>query len=84
MQLAVPFCVVAPVTATATVVESPAAAPHAPPTAVAVAFVVYGKVRAVPFSVVNVTAGAVRSTAMLWAPELPVLAAASLWVATMV
>ena len=76
-----PFCVVEPVTAMFTVAESVAAVPHAPPTEVAVALVVYGNVRAVPFSVVSVTPGAVASTVIVEAALVPVLPAASAWVA---
>ena len=68
-------------TAIATVAASPAAVPHAPPTVVAVTLVENGNVRAVPFTVVSVTTGAVASTEIALAPLLPLLAAASVWVA---
>ena len=78
---AVPFCVLAPVTPTATVAVSPGAVPHAPPTEVTAAFVTKGNVRAVPFTVVKVTTGDVASMVSDLAPELPVLPAASVCVA---
>ena len=53
VQVAVPFCVLAPVIATETVVLTPAAVVQVPPTVVTVAFVVNGKVRAVPLTVVR-------------------------------
>ena len=43
--------------------------------------VVNGNVRTVPLTVVRVTTGAVRSTVMALAPLVPVLPAASVWVA---
>src|SRR5215471_12836764 len=52
---AVPFCVAAPVIATDTFAASPDAVPHAPLTVVTAAFVVYGKVRTEPLTVVSVT-----------------------------
>jgi hypothetical protein len=76
--------VLEPETATATVAVSPAAVPHAPPTVVATTFSASGNVRAVPFTVVSVTIGAVRSTLTTCAPVVPVLAAASVWVAVIV
>ena len=57
VQVAVPFCVLAPVTATETVALSPAAVPQAPPTEVTVTLVVNGNVRAVPLTDVSVTTG---------------------------
>ena len=68
-------------TAIATVAASPAAVPHAPPTAVAVTLIESGNVRAVPFTVVSVTTGSVWSTVIALAPVVPVFAAASVWVA---
>ena len=61
VQAAVPFCVLAPVTATDTVGLSPATVPQAPPTDVAVRLVENGKVRAVPLTDVSVTTGGVVS-----------------------
>src|SRR5262245_25263993 len=80
-QVAVPFWVAAPVTATFTVVESPAAVPHAPATDVMLVLVLKGNVRTVPLTVVSVMTGAVRSTVIVWAPLVPVFAAPSDWVA---
>ena len=80
MQVAVPLCVLAPVIETDTVVLTPAAMVHAPPTFVTVAFVVYGKVRAVPFTDVTVTVGADVWTVIAFAPLVPVLAAVSVCV----
>src|SRR5262245_38998351 len=45
-----------------TVALSPVAVPHVPPTVVMLAFVEYGNVRALPFTFVSVTVGAVVST----------------------
>jgi len=73
----VPDCVLGPVIDTLTVALSPAAEPHAPPNAVTLEFVVYGNVRAVPFTVVSVTTGAVLSTVIACTPLVPVLPAAS-------
>ena len=78
---AVPFCVLAPVMATETDAGSPAAVPHAPPTVVTVELVTNGNERAVPFTVVRVTTGAVVSTVIDLAPLLAELAAASVCVA---
>ena len=58
VQVAVPLWVLAPVIEIDTVVLTPAAIVHVPPTLVTVAFVVYGKVRAVLFTDVSVTVGA--------------------------
>ena len=81
LHAAVPDCVLAPVIDTLTVALSPAATPHAPPNAVTLEFVVYGNERAVPFTVVSVTTGAVVSTVIAFAPLDPLLAAASVWIA---
>ena len=78
-----PFSVLAPVTAMATMAASPAAVPQAPPTVVAVTLIASGKVRAVPLTLTSVTTGAVRSTDRLCAPVVPVFAAASDCVAMM-
>ena len=59
VHVAAPLCVLAPVIDTLTVVLSPEAVPQAPPIVVTVAFVVYGKLRAVPLTVVSDTTGAV-------------------------
>jgi hypothetical protein len=80
---ALPFWVAAPVIAIDTLAVSPAAVPHVPPSAVTGAFVECGKVRGVPFTVVSATVGAVRSMTMFCAPLVPVLPAASVWVAVM-
>ena len=74
---AVPLWVAVPVTATLTVAGSPAAVPHAPLTVVTDEFVVYGNERAVPFTDVSATSGAVLSTVIVWAPLVPVLPAVS-------
>src|SRR5262245_59575322 len=58
-QGAVPFCVLAPVIATDTVALTPDAVVQVPPSVVTVALVVYGNVRATPFTVASVTVGAV-------------------------
>ena len=79
-----PFWVVEPVTAMATVDASPATTPQAPPTAVAVTLIDSGKVRAVPLTVVRVTTGAVASTVITLAPVVPVFAAVSVCVAVIV
>ena len=84
VQGAVPFCVVDPVTAIATVAASPAATPHAPPTVVAVTLIESGNVRAVPLTVVSVTTGSVWSTVTTLAPVVPLLAAVSVWVPVIV
>jgi hypothetical protein len=84
VQGAVPFSVPAPVSAIATVPLSPAAVPHAPPTVVTVTLIDSGNVRAVPFTVVNVTTGIVRSTLIVCGPVVPMFAAASLWVTVIV
>ena len=68
-------------TDTDTVPASPVATPHAPPTLVATAFVRNGKVRTVPFTLVSVTTGAVLSTVIDWAPEVPTLLTLSVCVA---
>src|SRR4051794_2495123 len=81
VQAAVPFCVLAPVIATDTVGFTPAAVVHVPPTVVTVAFVENGKVRAVPFTDVSVTVGAVVWIVMTCAPLVPVLVAVSVCVA---
>ena len=81
LHVAVPFWVPAPVIATDTVAGSPAAVPHEPPTVVTVVLVVYGKVRAVPLTVVRVTTGAVVSTVIVFAPLVALLVAASVCVA---
>src|SRR4051794_31307572 len=79
-----PFSELGPLAAIATVVESPATVPHAPPTDVTVVLVAKGKVRALPLTFVSVTVGNVRSTVTVWAPVVPVLAAVSVWVAVIV
>ena len=81
VQVAAPFSLPAPVTDTDTVAASPVATPHTPPTVVATALVRYGKVRAVPFTLTSVTTGAVLSTVIACAPEVPTLLAESDWVA---
>ena len=80
-QAAVPLCVLAPVIDTETVVFTPAAVVQAPPTVVTVAFVEYGKVRAVPFTDVSVTTGALVWIVMVLAPLVPTLLAVSVCVA---
>ena len=77
VQVEVPLCVLAPVIATDTVVLTPAAMVHVPPTLVTVAFVVYGNVRAVLFTEVRVTVGAAVWTVIDCAPLEPVLPAVS-------
>ena len=84
VQGAVPFSELGPLAAIATVAASPAAMPHAPPIAVAVTLIESGNVRAVPFTVVSVTTGNVRSTVIALAPVVPVFAAVSVWVAVIV
>jgi hypothetical protein len=81
VQVAAPFCELAPVIDSETVAESPDAEPQVPPKEVTVALVRYGKVRAVPLTVVMLTAGAVLSMVMDFAPDVPVFFAASDWVA---
>ena len=81
MQVALPFCVLAPVMDTETVVLTPAAMVHVPPSVVTVVFVVYGKVRAVPFTVATVTVGAEVWIVIALAPLVPVFVAVSVWVA---
>src|SRR3954453_21248001 len=81
VQGEVPFSEFVPVTPIATVAVSPAVLPHAPPTVVAVVFVVNGNVRTAPFTDVSVTTGAVRSTVRVWAPVVPAFAAVSVCVA---
>ena len=77
VHVAVPFCVLAPLMAIDTVVLTPAAVVHAPPRVVTVAFVVYGNVRAVPFTCVRVTVGALVFTVIACAPVVPVFVAVS-------
>ena len=84
VQVAVPFSDPAPPIVTLMVVELPAAVPQAPPTEVTVAFVESGNVCAAPLTVVRVTAGAVLSTVMAFAPLVPLLAALSAWLAVAV
>src|SRR5262249_6583096 len=67
----------APVPDTDTILLSPERTPHAPPTDVTIAFVRYGNVRAVPFTVVMLTTGAVLSTMMFCGFVVPVLPAVS-------
>src|SRR3954469_14082464 len=81
VQGVVPFCVLAPVIATDTVGVTPAAVVHTPLTLVTVVFVMYGNVRAVPFTEVIVTVGAAVWTVIVWAPLVPVFDAVSAWVA---
>ena len=81
LHAAVPFCVLVPVIATATVAASPEETPHAPPIVVTVELVTNGNERAVPLTVVSVTTGAVVSTVIALAPLFAVLAAVSVWVA---
>ena len=78
---AVPFCVLAPRIATDTVGFTPAAVVHAPPRVVTVALVVKGNVRAVPLTVVIVTAGAAVLMVIDCAPLVPVFVAVSVCVA---
>src|SRR5262245_8163411 len=63
-----------------TVGRSPSAVPHEPPTEVTGVFVLYGNVRAVPFTVVTLTTGGAVSTTMFWGPVVPVLPATSVCV----
>ena len=81
MQFAAPFSLPAPVTDTDTVAASPVVTPQAPPTVVPMTLVRKGNVRAVPFTDVSVTTGAVLSTVIDCAPEVPTLLALSDWVA---
>ena len=81
VQVPVPLCVLAPVIDTETVALSPIAAPQVPPTVVTVALLMYGNVRAVPFTDVSATTGRVVSTVIDCAPEVPTLLAVSLCVA---
>ena len=83
VQVAVPFWVLAPRMATDTVGFTPAAVVQVPPSVVAVVFVVYGKVRAVPLTVVKVTAGAAVLIVIDCAPLVPVFVAVSVCVAVM-
>src|SRR5690242_18712294 len=83
LHVAVPLCVLEPVTATVTVALSPEAVPHAPPTVVTVVEVTNVKVRVTPFTCVSVTAGAVLSTTIV-CTLVPVLPAASVCVAVIV
>ena len=66
-----------------TVGFTPAAVVHAPPRVVTVALVMNGKVRAVPFTVVNVTVGAAVLMVIDCAPLVPVFVAVSVCVAVM-
>ena len=84
VQAAVPFCVLAPRIATDTVGFTPAAVVQVPPTVVTVAFVVNGKVRAVPLTVVMATTGAAVLMVIVCAPLVPVLVAVSVCVAVIV
>jgi hypothetical protein len=63
-----------------TVAFTPAALLHAPPSVLTVAFVMKGKVRAVPLTVVNVTVGAAVFTTTFCAPVVPVFPAVSVCV----
>src|SRR3954454_9623204 len=80
---AVPFRVLAPAIAIDTVGLTPAAVVHAPPSVVAVAFVMNGNVRAVPFTVATVTTGAAVLMVIDCPPLVPVLVAVSVCVAVM-
>ena len=82
-QAAVPFCVLAPRIATDTVGFTPAAVVHAPPSVVTVVFVLKGKVRTPPLTVVSVTVGAAVLMVIDCAPLVPVLVAVSVCVAVM-
>ena len=57
---------------------------HVPPSVVTVAFVMNGKVRAVPLTVVSVTVGAAVLTMMFCAPVVPVFVAVSVCVTVIV
>jgi hypothetical protein len=81
VQFAVPLCELAPVIVTETVVFTPPAVVHAPPSVVTVWFVVNGNVRAVPLTVVSVTVGAAVWMVIDFAPDVPVFPAASFWFA---
>ena len=83
VQVAVPFCVLAPRIATDTVGLTPAAVVHAPPRVVTVAFVLKGNVRTPPLTVVNVTVGAAVLIVIDCAPLVPVFVAVSVCVAVM-
>src|SRR5262245_61303205 len=74
---AVPFWLLAPVIATDTVAFTPAAVVHAPPRVLTVAFVMNGKVRAVPFTDVSVTVGAAVLIVIVCVPLVPVFRAVS-------
>ena len=78
-QVAVPFWVLAPAIAIDTVALTPAAVVQVPPRVVAVVFVMNGKVRAVPFTVVMATTGAAVLIVIACAPLVPVFAAVSVW-----
>jgi hypothetical protein len=54
---------------------------HAPPSDVTLAFVEYGKVRALPLTAVSETVGAVVSRTIVWLALVPVLPAMSPWAA---
>ena len=83
VQVAVPFCVLAPRIATDTVGLTPAAVVQVPPKVVTVVLVMNGKVRAVPLTVVIATIGAAVLMVIVCAPLVPVLVAVSVWVAVM-
>jgi hypothetical protein len=80
VQVAAPFSLPAPATATDTLPLSFAALPQEPPTDNTVALLRYGKVRATPLTVVTVTTGAVLSTVIVCVPVVLVFDAASLCV----
>jgi hypothetical protein len=63
---------------------TPAAVVQTPPKFVTVAFVVYGNVRATPFTFAMVIVGADVRMVIDFAPEVPVLPAASFWFAVTV
>src|SRR3954469_18147030 len=78
---AVPFWVLAPVTAIETVGLTPAAVVQVPPSVVTVVFVMNGNVRAVPLIVVSATTGAAVLMVIDCAPLVPLFVAVSVCVA---
>ena len=77
VQGAVPLCALVPVTVRSTVAESPDAVPQVPPIVLMLDEVVNGNVWFTPLTCVMLTSGAVLSIVMLFAPDVPVLPAAS-------
>ena len=76
--------VAAPLIRGETVAVSPVKVPQVPPIVVTFVFVLCGKVRVIPFTVVTTTTGAVLSMVTVRATAVPLFPAVSVWVAVSV